>query len=197
MKRITRTIIVAAALAAALLIACGEEDITDPEGPRYFTPASPVNVLRNVEKSFRIQGFNGFRDCLSPDFVFYFNPNDVGEIVEGYKIPVSWNRVEMLAAIRKMFNQAYGIEMVIPTNGVGTPGSEDTTWRVDNVTITLVLLTEPGVGYRIGAGYCNFEFERYENDGDYRWRLTTWWDYTSESRDGEPASLGRVLAVYK
>jgi hypothetical protein len=197
MRKVINPFLMIVALAGALLLACGEEDVTDPKTPEYRIPNSPVNVLKNIRLSFNVKGYNGFRECLSPDFVFYFNPNDVGQTVEGYKIPVSWNRVEMLAAIKNMFNKAYDINLNIPTTGVGTPGSEDTTWRVDNVTITLVLLTEPGVGYRIGAGYCNFEFERYEVNNNYRWRLITWWDYTSESRDGTPETLGKLLTLYR
>jgi len=203
MKDLPRTALSVALLAAALLLACGGDDeTTTPDQLPPIAPTSPANVLRNVERSFNTKDYDLFEFCLSPNFVFYFNPNDIGEIVEGYVIPVSWNRVEMEAAIQHMFNEAYRITLSIPTSGMGTPGSGATTWRAEGVNIRLELLTSPGNGYRIGAGFCNFEFEKYENNGAYRWRLTKWWDYTRGLRattaglSRAPYSLGSILALY-
>jgi len=146
---------------------------------------SPINVLRNVERSYNTMDYDLYKSCLSNNYVFYFNPNDVGEIVQGYEIPVTWNRVEDLESAYHMFGQAYSITMSIPTEAVGEPGPSDKTWRADNITISLTLLTSPGNGLRIGAGYCNFEFERYDvNVGtkvEHRWRLSRWWDYTRDA----------------
>ncbi len=197
MHVVRRYVPLAAALAALLSAACFSEDPVETPTLEPIVNDSPVNCLRLTERSWVTGNFALFKPCLSPNFIFYFNPNDVGQTVEGYVIPVSWNRAEMLAAIRKMFNQAYGIEMDIPTNGVGTPGSGATTWPADNITITMVLYTEAGTGYRIGAGYCNFAFEKYDDEGKDRWRLTDWWDYTSESRDGSETSLGKVLTIFR
>ncbi|HUU57603.1 MAG TPA: hypothetical protein VMW93_09690 [bacterium] len=60
-----------------------------------------------------------------------------------------------------------------------------------------------GINYYIAdCGYCNFQFERYDGEGGKKfWRLTKWWDNTAASYDAnpalEPASLGRVLALYR
>ena len=195
-----RTMLIAAALAAALLLACGGDDeITTPTPVVNDTPA---NCLKVVEGSWNSRDYHRYRATLSPNFVFYFNPNDIGDDVEGYIIPVSWDYVEMNAAIQHMFNEAYSIKISIPTSGVGTPGDEDTIWHAENVNIGFELLTSPGNGWRIGAGYCNFEFEKYEDNGADHWRLTKWWDYTREARAAAsipglaPASLGRVLAFF-
>ncbi len=197
----TTHVMLAVALAGALLLACGEEEkIT--KGPLAVNN-TPANCLKVVAASWCDKDYNRFKPCLSPDFVFYFNPNDVGASIGGYTIPESWNRTEMLAAIQNMLDEAYAIDMSIPTAKVGKPGSSATTWRANNIVISMTLYTAPGTGYRIGAGYCNFAFEKYEENNEARWRLTAWWDFTSESRAAaavpnvEPSSLGRVLAVYK
>jgi len=200
MKAITH-ITLAAALAAVLGLACGGDD--EIKKPTPVVNDSPANCLRVVAASWNEMDYDRFKPCLSPNFVFYFNPNDIGDDFEGYTIPVSWNYVEMNAAIQHMFNEAYRITMSIPTSEVGTPGSGAATWRANNVNINLTLLTSPGNGWRIGAGYCDFEFERYEDNGADYWRLTKWWDYTREVRAAAsipglaPASLGRVLAAYR
>ena len=56
-------------------------------------------------------------------------------------------------------------------------------------------------GFIADKGYCNFEFQRYEGAGGKKyWRLTGWWDRTSQGYDEHPGvaptSLGRVLALY-
>ncbi len=190
----------AAALAGALLLACGEEE--ENTTPTPLVNDSPANCLKVVAASWRDKDYGHFKPCVSPNFIFYFNPNDAGQNVGGYTIPVSWNRTEMLSAIQKMLDEAYSINVNIPTTTVGKPGGGATTWRAHDVVITMTLMIEPGTGYRVGAGYCNFAFEKYEENSEARWRLTAWWDFTSESRAAAavpgiaPASLGRMLAVF-
>ena len=199
MSAVSRYAILAAAVAALFTASC---IFSDPEPPTAEPAApvntSPANCLKVVVQSWNKQDYAQFRPTLSPNFVFYFNPLDVGKDVGGYIIPVSWNRVEMEEAVQKMFNEAYSITVSIPTAEVGAPGDEDTIWRAENVNIRLELLTSPGNGYRIGSGYCNFEFEKYEENGENRWRLTKWWDFTRGGRDnGEsPPSFGTILAIY-
>jgi len=202
MKALTR-ITLAAVLVAALLLACGDGITPPPLPPELPLPkTSPANVLMNVGHSFRTMDYYLFKTCLATTFVFYNNPNDVGKEVGGYLIPAVMDYASITRAAWNMFVGAYSIRMDIPTDGVGTPGSDDRTWRADNVIIRLTVMADPGSGYRIGGGYCNFEFERYANDGEYRWRLTKWWDNTNggtkaASAPGvEPSSLGRILAVF-
>jgi len=189
------------ALAAVVLLACGGE-VTPPLPGDRFEPVTPEAVLKNVVRSWNRGDFELFTTCLAPDFAFYFNPDDVGVEVEGYQIPVSWNRAEMEEAVVEMLTHAYSADMSIPTSTVGTPREADKTWRADNVTVAFTLLTSPGSGFRVGAGYCDFVFKRYEEGGQHRWRLTEWRDLTRESRATAaapgicPSSLGRMLALY-
>jgi hypothetical protein len=196
----TTHVMLAVALAGALLLACGGEEETTT--PTAIVNDSPANCLKVIAASWNGKNYNRFRPCLSPDFVFYFNPNDVGASIGGYEIPVSWNYTQMTAAVKNMFEQAYDIEMAIPTSTVGKPGSGATTWRANNIIISMTLYTAPGTGYRIGAGYCNFAFEKYEENNEARWRLTSWWDFSREGSAAavpgvEPSSLGRVLSLYR
>lgn len=141
---------------------------------------TPANVLRNIERAYNQKDYQLYKKCLAPSYVFYFNPQDVGYVIGEYTIPVSWNQVEDLDAARAMFNEAYSIMMDIPAENIKDPEQGETTFRTGQVEMQLTLLTAPGTGYMIGAGYCIFEFERYYENGNPLWRMTKWWDYTHD-----------------
>jgi hypothetical protein len=186
-----------------LALACGEEEGVTPTEPDHLVPTSPVNVLKNVEISFNQRDINLLKAMLSTNFVFYFDPRDVGQSPPGsqYEIPESWSYAEFRQAINNMFDKAYSINLSIPTGRVGTPGENETTYKAENVTISLLVMIDELNGFIANAGYCNFEFERYTTkEGKKYWRLTGWWDRTSEFFDAypgvAPSSLGRVLSLY-
>jgi hypothetical protein len=188
---------------AVLTLACGEEEGVTPTEPDRLEPTSPVNVLKNVEISFNQRDINLLKAMLSEDFVFYFDPRDVGQTPPGksYIIPESWSYTEFWQAAQKMFTRAYSINLSITTSGVGTPGENEATYKAENVRISLLVMIDSLNGFIADGGYCNFAFERYDSaSGKKYWRLTGWWDRTSEFLDGypgtTPASLGKVLAVY-
>ena len=188
---------------AVLTLACGEEEGVTPRVPDRLEATSPANVLKNVAISFNHRDVNLLKAMLSTNFVFYFDPRDVGNSPPGshYRIPESWSYVEFWNALGNMFSQAYSISLSIPTNRVGTPAENETKYKADNVSISLLVMIDELDGFIVDGGYCNFEFERYEAAGKKYWRLTTWWDRTSQSYDeypgASPASIGKVLALYR
>jgi len=198
-----KKVIIAFAAVAVLMLACGEEEGVTPREPDRLEPTTPANVLKNVEISFNRSDINLLKAMLSTNFVFYFDPRDVGQNPPGsmYIIPPSWSYTEFWQVLNKMFRQAYSISLSIPTGRVGTPGENETTYRADNITLSLVVMIDELNGFIADNGYCNFEFERYEAAGKKYWRLTGWWDRTSEFLDVypglTPTTLGRVLALFR
>ncbi len=198
-----RMVSLAAALALTTL-ACFEEESVMPREIDRVEATSPAGVLKNVEISFNQSNINLLKAMLSENFVFYFDPRDVGRSPPEkpeYKIPESWSRTEFLQAVKNMFDEAYSIKLSIPTGRVGTPGENETKYKAENVSISLLVMINELYGYVADNGYCNFEFERYESAaGKKYWRLTGWWDRTSQGYDEypglTPASLGKVLATY-
>ncbi len=187
-----------------VLLACGGEEGVTPRVPDRVEATTPANVLRNVEIAFNQRDVNLLKAMLSENFVFYFDPRDVGQSPPGktYIIPESWSYTEFWMALSKMFDNAYRINLSIPTGGVGTPSENETTYRADNVTLSLLVMVDELNGFIAEAGYCNFEFERYESAGGKKyWRLTKWWDRTSQGYDEYPgvesASLGKLLALFR
>ena len=200
MNKIIVGVIVGTAL---LALSCGEEEgVTRPRIP-VTNPVYPADVIENVEHSFNQIDIDLLKRCLSPDFIFYFDPDDVGQNPPGksYLIPESWSYTEFWAALNNMFARAYYVSLDISTGRIGIPGENETTYRAENVTISLLVMVDEVNGYIADGGYCNFAFETYYNERkEKRWRLTGWWDFTSEGYDERtavaPGSLGRVLALY-
>ncbi|MEE9455984.1 MAG: hypothetical protein V3W11_02395 [bacterium] len=193
------------ALALALLpLSCGEEEgITRPPIP-VTNPVYPADVIENVEHSFNQRDIVLLKRCLSRDFVFYFDPDDVGQNPPGstYVIPTSWSYTEFWSAANRLFTMAYAISLNIPTSRIGVPSEKETSYKVEDVPISLLVMVNELNGFIADGGYCNFAFGAYYNEKEgKRWRLTGWWDFTSVYADEapglEPTSLGKILALYK
>jgi hypothetical protein len=191
------------ALAVLPVIGCFKGPVAEPTNAPP-EPTSPVNSLKLTEVSFNRREANLLGPVLSPDFVFYFDPRDVGQNPPGsqYVIPESWSYAEFREAVKNMYEQAYSISLSISTAHVGEPGSSETVYRIENVSISLLVMISELNGFLADGGYCNFEFERYETEESKEyWRLTAWWDRTSEHMDAyvytTPTSVGKVLAIYR
>ena len=198
-----RFIMLCGGVALVAALACEDRVHAPTPTPEPTGAESPAEALEAVELSFDERAIKVLASALSENFVFHFDPRDVGQSPPGseYVIPMSWSYTEFWQALNNMFRRAYSINLSITTSGVGTPGENETTYKAENVNISLLVMVTELNGYIANGGYCNYEFERYEASGKKYWRLTKWWDRTSEFFDGypglEPASLGRVLALYK
>jgi hypothetical protein len=200
-----KRIITLAGAVALLALSCGEEEGVTPQEPDRLAPTSPANVLENVEISFNQCNVDLLKAMLSTNFVFYFDPDDVGQRVPGsyYIIPESWSYTVFWQAVNNMFTKAYSISLTIPTGGVGTPGENETKYRADNISINLTVMVDELNGYRADQGFCNFAFESYDSEaGKKCWRLSAWWDRTAVPAAGlglglAPTSLGRILSLFR
>jgi hypothetical protein len=189
-----------------LVAATACDEMYEPPGPpppRWPDLTSPANVLRTVEASFNQRDIDLLRKSISPNFVFYFDPRDVGQTppTNNYLITESWPDEWFWNAAHNMFNEAYSINLSINTNGVGEPEPEENTYRADNIDLALLVMVDELNGY-VADGYCNFEFESYPTkEGKKHWRITNWWDRTApvngKSNGIKPMSLGRILATYR
>ena len=202
MKRII-TLTTAVTVAALAFTGCSKTVVNgnDPPMPEYTSPAT---VLKAVQISFNQGNIDALKKSLSPKFVFYFDRRDVGASPPGkpgYKIPASWSYGEFWQAAYSMFNNAYSISLFVPVGPLREPGENETTYKGENVTISLLVMVDEVNGFKIDKGFCDFAFEAYYNERkEKRWRLTGWWDFTSEGYDERaavaPGSLGSVLALY-
>jgi len=190
-----KVIAVTTAALVLLALSCGEDETP----PQQDWSASPDAVLNAVEKSFNERDHGLLKYSLDHDaFVFYFNPQDVGSYVGGYIIPESWTYAEFYQACGNMFDEAYEISLQIPP--IGAPPEGATTFIAYNVTINLLVMTDEENGYRADKGYCNFKFKKFIENGEVRWRLVQWWDFSIAYDGGgrsSPTSFGRILVMFR
>ena len=196
-----KKILLAGMALTLLALACNEPVATEED--YRIVPTSPAYVLNNVMVAFNRRDIGLLKAMLGENFVFYFDPDDVGQSPPGshYIIPESWSYAEFWLAVRNLFQKAYAISLTIPTGNVGKPDPNATTYRAENINIKILVMIDEQNGFLVDHGYCNFEFEKYRSQGGaYYWRLTKWWDNTATQYDGNasvtPASFGRILASY-
>jgi hypothetical protein len=191
MRTITILIVV---FTLVTLIGCKDDTIT-PQGN------TPSYVLELVGESFNRRGISVLDGVLSTDFVFYFDPNDVGNDVEGFIIPVSWGRDSHMEACGNMFDNAYSIDFNIVTNGIEDPKEATTTFETNDVQIDIRVMVDSVNGFR-AKGVCDFEFTNDTSAGYDDWKVSTWYDRTSRPSsvgllsNESPATLGSILAGF-
>ena len=187
-----------------LVAAFGCDDGAQGPTPEPPGAESPAEALKAVALSFNQRDIKVLASALSENFVFYFDPRDVGQSPPGkpeYKIPESWSYAEFWPAAKNIFKNASWVRLSIPTGRVGTPGENETKYKAEYISISLLVMVDELNGFIADNGYCNFEFERYEAGGGKKyWRLTKWWDRTSQGYDEcpgvTPTSFGKVLAIF-
>ncbi|MEE8638961.1 MAG: hypothetical protein V3T41_00980 [bacterium] len=201
MKRIIT--LTTAVTVAALALTCCDKTVINGEIPPP-EPTSPANILKSVEISFNQRDIDLLKRALSPNFVFYANPGEIGRPrPEGtpYRLPLSYSFTEFWHIAYNMFNSAYAINLSISIGGAGEPGPEESTFRTGDVNVSLLVMVDETSGY-MAEGYCYFEFEKYKNEqGRDRWRLTNWWDNTEGGGEGpagvEHVPLWYILSMYE
>ncbi len=151
----------------------GKDPIDEP-----IVPDSPENVIYNLELAYNKRDINLYKQCLSPQFTFYFNPIDVGNDADGYIIPSSWGYEEDWTATQNMFTRAYDISMQLPEHLIDDPPDGATTYTAENITVSLLVMVNADNGFIANRGTLEFNFETYDSNGKTYWRIKDWRDFT-------------------
>jgi len=196
-----KKIITLAGALALLAFSCGEEEGVTPQEPDRLEPTSPANVLKDVAIAFNQRDVNLLKAMLGPNFVFYFDPRDVGRDIGGYIIPESWSYDEFREATTNLFSRAHSINLTIDVGHVGEPGAGEKSYSVLDIETSLLVMVDESSGF-LGEGFGDYEFEIYQGKtGGKFWRLTKWADKRyhagDASRANEVASVGVILAYYR
>lgn len=169
------TVVVVGVLAISGCIFGPPDDKGEEAAPEF---GSPAGVVEMIEVAYTNGDIELYKECLSQNFTFYFDPNNVGDDVEGYIIPDSWGYDEEVIAVGNMFDNAYSVNLSITTANMGEPEPTDSTYTAYNINIVLLVMVDSQNGFR-ATGPVDFEFESYLNDkNEKQWRVRNWWDRT-------------------
>jgi hypothetical protein len=193
-----RILLISLSLVILLGIACKEEEtIIDPVPEGDYTPESPEDCISNFELSFNKRNIELYKALLSPNYTFYFNPLDVGNDVDGYIIPDSWDYTEDTGATENMFTLAYDIAMQLPENDIGTPPEDATEYTASNIAISLLVMVDADNGFIANLGTVEFTFVKIDDGGEGYWIIKDWRDFTFAKKGTDSASLGSLKASFK
>jgi hypothetical protein len=186
-------------LAAVVLVsfnACENGGTTQPPPPYEI-----ISLIESIELSFNIRDIEDLEVCLASDFIFCFDPKDVGEETGEYIIPESWTRDQFIDIVGYIFDVVYSIDLKIDTSVIHNPITDDKTYTAADVPVRFLIMIDPVSGF-LAQGTFTFEL-RAEYDRYHRnyWYVTTWRDFTGLDNPGErnivPASFGVILANFR
>jgi len=188
MKRALLSLIVIGLLFAA----CDDVIIEPPER----TPATPTDCAYFLEVSFNTQDIQLYKSCLSPDFTFYFDPEDVGRDIDGYIIPESWDYEEDWNAVHNMFTDAYDVSFNIAESEIGNPEEGETEYLAEDIPVQLLVMIDENNGFN-GNGICDFTFGTYDSNGQTYWRIKDWWDGRQTGGERGFSTIGIIKVLFK
>jgi hypothetical protein len=157
------------ALAVATALAAGGcFSLPEGQNPDLSTPELALEFLENS-----YNGYNpgGVQFLLDEEFVFYFNENEVGDIVDGHVMPGSWNNYDEVRCSEKLLDTDNAVFLNLETAGA-PPGQGDYV-ESDWLYYSLDVSDADGNNYH-AEGQAKFAFAR---DADKGWLIRTWFDY--------------------
>jgi hypothetical protein len=174
-----------------------EKDNTpDPPQPsEYKARTSISNVLFNLQHSWEKKNIEAYRDLLSEDYTYVFDPKDVGS---GQGIPESWGLADELVSATNLFSNAENADgyrcQTISLDFVSGPVSQsdvDPEWRM--VTLSQIQLlvdtrksdTGDPLMYQVLGDQADLHFrqtnETDPDSGEKLWEITYWKDRPVET----------------
>lgn len=163
---------------------------TEPEPGKTPDLGSPAKTLNTVETAINEGNIELLSLCLSDDFHFYFNSDDIGDTVDGYEIPASWNNNEFIQAFGNVFDNAYSVTVTIGYDDVGEPNETDVEFSADNVLLYFVVFIGETDAY-LAEGFINLKFIKDTAGDNVEWLISDWYDETTTV-----TTFGYVLAYF-
>ncbi|MCP4231787.1 MAG: hypothetical protein GY771_16785 [bacterium] len=191
-----RFLLISLSLTILLGVAC--KDPIAPE-PTYFG-LTPSQCIYYLEQAFNDRGISIFEIQLSPGVVFYFGPYDIGDYVNGYKIPETWDFDHIRRATWNIIRPyesggAFDVSMDLSEGDVGAPPEGATEYTAEDISTNVLIMTDENTGILVSMGTLEFAFEKTNNrEVDY-WRINELRDHTGFYRKGS-WSLGALLAYF-
>jgi hypothetical protein len=152
-----------------------------PEVSPYLEQSSAENILKNLRTAYENQVLAEYDKLFSADYIFVFNPGDVGD--PGNPTPQQWPRADEMDSARNLFADSR-VELITLDWSPGALETHDPYgWRVrvNEVNLNVNTVNENGELwiYQVRGSYQVFFF-REENEtfpnGKHKWTCTRWED---------------------
>jgi len=173
---------------------CSRAPTAPSSTPSWYERTQPRYALADVEIAINSFDRAQLEACLAADFVYYFDPAEIGEQYNGYTVPVFWDRDTFVAAVDAFIEHTASVEVNTAWQTCEAPAPAETTYYAANFPFLATVIADNGAGYRLDEGNCNYAFER---DARGKWTLAKWWDRTYGCGcAGVPLSWGQLLIRY-
>ncbi len=148
------------------------------EGALYVVPATPEQVIENLQRAYMSRDLEGYLACLDPDsfrFVFDAREDSIQEILREYwgLDSLVWGYTEEKLSAQELFASVDQINLTLVLRGRTT---DSTGTRVYLLYDYLLTLEPPPPGAEMAEGRALFLLVR--NPEDHYWRIREWQDYT-------------------
>ncbi|MCP4231786.1 MAG: hypothetical protein GY771_16780 [bacterium] len=189
-----RILLLSLSLTVLLGVAC--KDPVAPE-PTYFG-LTPSQCIYYLEQAFNDRDIGIFEKQFSPNFIFYFNEDDIGNEVNEYTIPETWDFDHFRHAVWNMLRPfdedgAYEVSLELPEDNVGSP-PDDAAEYTSNIPFSILVMIDEENGLLANKGSQEFVFEKTDNDGEDYWRIKDWLD--SSYFKSSTTTMGTILAYW-
>jgi len=202
------TALLTVAVAATLAMTGCANKSTNPEGADdaipYKARTSPNNVIYNLVLAYTEMDAEGYLDCLSEDFEFVLNPDDVNDPQN--PLPETWGKSVEQAIHERMFSDTTNVDRVnLTLTNMSIdfdPGSDPYSAEDDRYTYV------EGCDLRVVIGYWTFLADNYQEfvfgidfgergrDGELLWKIVEWFDVRPAERS-ESSTWGSIKALYR
>lgn len=118
------------------LLSCGGEKSTGP-GDGGAAVNTPSGVIASLEQAINNFNYVGYRALMHDSMTFYFDDDDVGDVVNGYTIPESWPLSIDYPEVKSFLANAYYVNCEIDEEAVGSTATESATYTSPPVTFVL------------------------------------------------------------
>jgi hypothetical protein len=169
---------IVAILAVAVFAACVTGPDNDEAGPPWSPVDSSWKVIENLEYAYNNMNLDLYMSCFRSDFEFHLlevNWQNYGFDESACQCSTWWGYDLEQQFHESMFNQAYGIDLVlsgtsqVPWSGDST-GESLQLYRVFDLKVYTVETLEDG--YRASGGAIFI----CRQDADGEWYIWQWWD---------------------
>ena len=176
-------------------------------GPEFRDRTSPENVMYNLELAYEEMNAEEYLDCLSVDFIFYPDENDVQN--PDLEIPAEWYKTDEADLHENMFGDGSDVESIsLILTEIDVQYEEG---NPQDPLDDIYVYTE-GVDLRVnlygGLTYLateNSEFwmrvdtDQQGSGGELFWEIYRWYELGGRrgSGDREDVTWGAIKAVYR